>query len=80
MLTNGGVEEATGDSPKGWKTGAEIPGVEYLWSRDNGHTGKASLCLKKTVQRYFPIAQWSQTLDRQGESPRPEDQCLGQGG
>ena len=70
LLTNGGVEEATGDSPKSWNTGAEIPGVEYLWSRDNGHTGKASLCLKKTAQRDFPIAQWSQTLDRQGDSPR----------
>ena len=31
--------------------------------------GKASLCIEKTAQRYFPIAQWSQTVDRQGDGP-----------
>ena len=70
LLANGGVEDAEGDSPKAWTEGAEIPGVEYVWSRDTGHAGKASLCLKKTAQRYFPIAQWSQTVDREGDSPR----------
>ncbi len=69
LLTNGGVEEGADDSPKAWTTGATIPGVEYIWSRE-GHTGKASLCLKKTVQRYFPIAQWSQKMDHQDDSPR----------
>jgi RNA polymerase sigma-70 factor (ECF subfamily) len=70
LLTNGGVEEGAGDSPKAWSTGATIPGVEYIWSRDTGHAGKASLCLKKTVKRFFPIAQWFQKVDRKGESPR----------
>ena len=70
LLTNRGLEEAAGDSPKAWTSGAAIPGVEYLWSRDAGHTGKASLCLKKTARRYFPIAQWSQEVDHQGDSPR----------
>ena len=47
ILTNAGVEDGEGDSPRAWTSGATIPGVEYLWSRE-GHTGKASLCLKKT--------------------------------
>jgi RNA polymerase sigma factor (sigma-70 family) len=70
LLSNGGAEDAKGDSPKAWTAGASIPGVEYIWSRDTGHAGKASLCLKKTAQRYFPIAQWSQKVDHKGDSPR----------
>jgi RNA polymerase sigma-70 factor (ECF subfamily) len=69
ILTNGGVEDGEGDEPKGWTTGAMVPGVEYLWSR-TGHEGKASLCLKKTARRYFPIAQWSQTVKHEGGGPR----------
>jgi RNA polymerase sigma-70 factor (ECF subfamily) len=69
ILANGGVEEETDDSPKAWSKGDEIPGVEYLWSR-SGHDGKASLCLKKTAKRYFPIAQWTQEVDRKGDTPR----------
>ena len=69
ILTNAGVEDGEGDSPRAWTSGATIPGVEYLWSRE-GHTGKASLCLKKTAQRYFPIAEWAQKVDRQGNRPR----------
>jgi RNA polymerase sigma-70 factor (ECF subfamily) len=72
LLANSGVEEGAGDSPKAWTAGATIPGVDYIWSRDTGHTGKASLCLKKTAQRYFPIAQWSQNVDRKGDNPRLE--------
>ncbi|WP_435008596.1 RNA polymerase sigma factor [Tundrisphaera lichenicola] len=70
LLSNGGVEEAEGHRPSSWTSGADIPGVEYLWSRDVGHSGQASLCLKKTAQRYFPIAQWSQIIDRKGETSR----------
>jgi RNA polymerase sigma-70 factor (ECF subfamily) len=70
LLTNRGIEEGEGDAPKAWSQGAPIPGVEYVWSRDTAHGGKASLCLKKTAQRYFPIAQWSQEVDRTGETPR----------
>jgi RNA polymerase sigma factor (sigma-70 family) len=69
ILTNGGVEEGENDEPKAWSTGAEIPGVKYSWSR-TGHGGKACLCLKKTANRYFPIAQWTQELDRKGDRPR----------
>jgi RNA polymerase sigma-70 factor (ECF subfamily) len=70
LLANGGIEDADKDAPKGWSKGAEIPGVQYIWSRNAAHDGKASLCLKKTAQRYFPIAQWSQKFDREGDVPR----------
>ena len=70
LLVNGGVEEGEGDSPKAWARGAAVPGVTYTWSRDVGHGGGASLGLKKTANRYFPIAGWSQTVDRAGDAPR----------
>jgi RNA polymerase sigma-70 factor (ECF subfamily) len=69
LLTNAGVEDGEGDSPRVWTAGAAIPGVEYIWSRE-GHAGRASLCLKKTAQRYFPIAEWSQKVDHRGDAPR----------
>ena len=70
LLTNGGIEEGGEDAPRAWSQGASIPGVEYIWSRGTAHGGKASLCLKKTAQRYFPIAQWSQEVEREGDNPR----------
>lgn len=45
-----------------WHQGARLQGVEYLWDRERGHEGTASLSLKKTVNRYFPIAQWYRTI------------------
>jgi RNA polymerase sigma-70 factor (ECF subfamily) len=68
ILQNGGAEE--GDkSPKGWSQGAEISGVEYIWDKNAGQQGKASLCLEKTANRYFPIAQWYQVVNRTGDQP-----------
>lgn len=52
-----------------WSQGAKVPGVSYIWDRENGYEGRASLCLHKTAQRFFPIAQWYQTVERQGDSP-----------
>jgi RNA polymerase sigma-70 factor (ECF subfamily) len=72
MLTDAGVEEGEGDAPKHWSKGAAIPGVEYIWSRGTAHGGNASLCLKKSARRYFPIAQWLQKVDREGDTPRPK--------
>ena len=69
LLTNGGAEDGKGDSPAAWSKGANIPGVTYTWSRE-AHTGKSSLALKKTAQRYFPIAQWSQAVARTDDAPR----------
>jgi RNA polymerase sigma factor (sigma-70 family) len=72
ILANGGFER--GDSgtgvPESWKQGAAIDGVSYRWDRTVAHDGKASLHLEKTAQRYFPIAQWFQIVDRAGTAPR----------
>jgi RNA polymerase sigma-70 factor (ECF subfamily) len=68
ILQNAGFEE--GDkTPKHWSQGADIDGVQYIWDKENGKQGKASACLHKTAQRYFPIAQWYQVVDRKGEKP-----------
>lgn len=62
--------EFGGRSPVAWEQGAAIEGVTYSWDDKNSASeGKASLCIEKTAQRYFPIAQWSQTIDRTGDSP-----------
>ena len=72
LLKNGGIEEIEegGKSPSSWKKGAAIPGVRYKWDRSQGHDGKSSLCLHKTANRYFPIAQWHQTISNSGESSK----------
>jgi len=72
ILSNGGFErgDTNGTSPDGWITGAELDGVEYHWDRTVAHRDHASLHLKKTAQRYFPIAQWSQEVKRTGATPR----------
>ena len=68
ILKNSGIE--SGDqSPDAWQQGATIDGVTYSWDKKVAFEGKASLCIEKTANRYFPIAQWSQTVDRTGDSP-----------
>jgi len=71
ILSNGGFErgDAKEPSPDGWETGAKLAGVQYHWDRTVAHGGRASLHLKKTAQRYFPIAQWSQGVKRVGTTP-----------
>jgi|GEM_PF-1430196 len=65
LVTNAGFE--TGDAaPEGWKKGAAVPGVQYIWDKEVARSGKASLCLKKTARRYFPIAQWVQDFEHRG--------------
>ena len=51
ILKNASFEAGSG-APADWKQGADIPGVEYRWDRGAAHTGKASLCLKKTTNRF----------------------------
>jgi RNA polymerase sigma-70 factor (ECF subfamily) len=72
ILTNGGFEKgASGaSSPESWKTGASVAGVRYHWDKTVAHGGRASLHLKKTAQRYFPIAQCFQEVKRTGTEPR----------
>lgn len=67
-LLNPGMEE--GDTvPAHWLQGEAIDGVDYLWDKATAHAGKASLQIHKTVDRFFPIAQWSQTVNREGNRP-----------
>ena len=72
ILSNGGFEK--GDTKAlvldAWKKGAKLTGVEYHWDRNVAHQGRASLHLRKTAQRYFPIAQWFQEVKRTGAKPR----------
>ncbi len=58
---NPGMEEGTG-SPAAWQRGPAVAGVQLLWDQKTAHGGKASLSLKKTAPRYFPVAQWSQLV------------------
>ena len=60
-LKNLGMEEGDG-TPSAWQKGGQIPGVVQTWDQTTAHSGKASLCFKKTAQRYFPIAYWSQSV------------------
>ena len=64
---NPGMEEGTG-KPAAWAQGPPVAGVQFLWDQQIAHGGKASLCLKKTAQRYFPIAQWSQSVPVESSS------------
>ncbi len=67
-LNNGSMEQGNA-VPLGWEKGAAVAGVEYVWDKTVGHDSQASLCLHKTAQRYFPIAQWYQVVPREGDSP-----------
>jgi RNA polymerase sigma-70 factor (ECF subfamily) len=72
ILKNCGFERgASGASaPESWTTGARVAGVRYHWDQTVAHGGRASLHLKKTAQRYFPIAQCFQEVKRTGNVPR----------
>ncbi len=71
ILANGGFErgDTRATAPDSWKTGAAVPGVRYQWDRAVAHEGRASLHLRKTAQRYFPIAQCFQEVKRTGNAP-----------
>jgi Flp pilus assembly protein TadD len=73
ILANPGAEN--GDkTPDSWEQGAlpdgvaAIKGVKFSWDKRVAFQGKASLCIEKTANRYFPIAQWSQTVERKGDA------------
>jgi len=68
ILSNPGAENG-GEDPDDWVQGAQVEGVKYLWDKEVAFQGKASLCIAKTANRYFPIAQWSQTVNRNGDLP-----------
>jgi beta-lactamase regulating signal transducer with metallopeptidase domain len=41
-----------------WHKGPFVEGVEYLIDTQVTRNGHPTLCLKKTAERYFPIAEW----------------------
>ncbi len=53
-------------SPDGWERGMAVTGVQYLWDKREASEGNASLCLKKNVKKYFPIAGWNRTMPYAG--------------
>lgn len=68
ILLNSSFEEG-GKEPAEWQRGAKVDGVVYSWDRNEAQQGKASLCLHKTANRYFPIAEWYQIAERTTDSP-----------
>ena len=52
--------------PLGWRPGASVQGVKYLWDKQNAHQGHTSLALHKSVKKYFPIAHWQREVLHQG--------------
>ncbi|WP_298865927.1 hypothetical protein [uncultured Gimesia sp.] len=62
-------------APDGWKRGANLQGVRYIYDRGRGNTGQRSLCLQKTAKRYFPIAQWSRILPLTGQPKSLKVSC-----
>lgn len=60
--------EEGANQPKAWRKGNRLPGVKYKYDKKQGASGDRSLCIEKTAQRYFPIAQWSRKLKHKGAS------------
>ena len=67
LLANPSFEHG-GKNPKHWDKGQPVPGVEYLLDDSVATEGKKSLALRKTVERYFPIAAWNQTIEHDGKA------------
>jgi predicted esterase len=58
----------TGDeTPAGWRQGAQVEGVEYIWDKKTSFKGTASLCLKKTAKQFSPAAQWFKGFGHDGK-------------
>lgn len=53
-----------------WQTGQRISGVRYVWDHSTAHTGSSSIAIFKTADRYFPIAEWSQTIPYDGKAKK----------
>jgi len=61
-LVNPGFETGSEKGPDGWTIGPSFDGIRYIWDHKVKHLGGSSLSIKKTEDRYFPIAQWTQTV------------------
>lgn len=74
LLKNPAFEETNkGDDgkeiPVAWTAGDPVSGVTYAWVKAGGVEKSGALQIKKTANKFFPIAQWSQTFDHDGKSP-----------
>lgn len=69
LLANASAE-AGGKAPEAWRKGEPVPGVAYVWAEDVAAEGRRSLGLAKSVERYFPIAQWTQEVAYDGRASR----------
>ena len=61
--------ESGGKAPDGWKQANTVPGVKYIYDRRQGSDGKRSLSLQKSINRYFPVAAWTRTVEHTGKKP-----------
>ena len=62
-------------TPENWKIDAQQRGVRLFYDKRQGHSGKRSLSLKKTLNRYFPIAQWERTISNPGTGSHLKVAC-----
>jgi hypothetical protein len=75
LLKNPSMEELTRVSSDEsqeaafWEQGAVISGVAYATDTKGGNNGSASLRIRKTDNRYFPIAEFSQKIDHTSNAP-----------
>ena len=67
LLRNPSFEQGA-KNPQDWDKGQPVPGVEYGLDGRVAAEGKKSLVLRKTVERYFPIASWSQAFEHDGRA------------
>ena len=57
------------DAPAGWKAGASVPGVKYVYDKRIASDGEHSLSLQKSENRFFPIAAWTRVVKHEGSKP-----------
>lgn len=67
LVQNAGAEQGEEGAPASWgkavfPSAMSLDGVDYIWHSSIAHSGKRSLCFKKTENRFFPVAQWSQSV------------------
>lgn len=60
------------DGPGGWGTGATPETVEYTVSDKGGVNETQAARIQKTADKYFPIAEWTQRIEYDGQSPAIE--------
>lgn len=60
------------DGPNSWGTGGTPETVEYTVSDKGGVNETQAARIRKTANKYFPIAEWTQRIEYDGKSPAIE--------